>query len=352
MIRIYPLLLLLVFTVNLPAQTPKDSTLKIGYAGSEPFVMAGDKAEGIAPDIWKEIAFNAELDYEFKPYPSIGDGIEAVQAGELDVLIGPITINSQRAENIAFSQPFFDTEMGILAPVMGLTLWDRIKPLFSINFLIAVLSFLLLLSIVGLIFWLVEGRRYPGEYGEKPSQGIGSGIWLALVTMTTVGYGDMAPKTTAGRVVIGSWMIISLIMATSFIAGIATTLSLTGQSEKTITQLGQLEGKKVAVPNYKKMLDNFKAIGATPVTVDKVEAGYKLLTDGTVEALVYDIVPLEYLSNKVPKEHFKLSKQNINPQHYGFVFPLNSPLRHTVNLEILKLKEANEVDQIISGYIQ
>jgi len=51
------------------------STLRIGFAGSEPFVMAGDEAQGIAPDIWKEIAFNAELDYEFKPYPSINEGI-------------------------------------------------------------------------------------------------------------------------------------------------------------------------------------------------------------------------------------------------------------------------------------
>lgn len=350
--RIYPFLLFLLFTVHLFAQTPKDSTLQVGYAGSEPFVMAGDEAKGIALDIWKEIAFNAELDYEFKPYGSINEGITAVQAGELDVLIGPITINSQRAVDISFSQPFFDTEMGLLAPVMEQTLWDRIRPLFSVNFLIAVFSFLLLLTFVGLIFWLVEGRKYPDVYGNKPSKGIGSGIWLALVTMTTVGYGDMAPKTTAGRVVIGSWMIISLIMATSFIAGIATTLSLTGNSEKTITEVSQLEGKKVAVPNYKKMLDNFKAVGGTPIMVNNVEEGYQLLIDGKVDVLAYDIVPLEYIANTDSESDFKLSKSNINPQHYGFIFPLNSALRHSVNIEILKLKESGDIDQIISGYIR
>ncbi len=334
------------------AQTEKDSTLQIGYAGSEPFVISGNEAKGIAPDIWKEIAFNAELDYNLMPCSSINEGIAAVQSGELDVLVGPITINSQRAENISFSQPFFDTEMGILAPIIELTFWDRIAPLFSVNFLLAVLSFLLLLTFVGLIFWLVEGRKYPEEYGNRPSQGIGSGIWLALVTMTTVGYGDMAPKTPVGRIVIGSWMIVSLIMATSFIAGIATTLSLTNRSEKTITQLGQLDGKKVAVPNYKKIIDNFKAVGATPVTVNHVEEGYRLLTDGKVDALVYDIVPLEYISNSSPRKDYKLSKRNINPQHYGFVFPLNSSLRHAVNIEILKLRESGDTDQIISGYVQ
>ncbi len=350
--KIHLSLFFILSILQLSAQTKKDSTLRVGFAGSEPFVMAGEEAKGIAPDIWKEIAFNAELDYEFKPYASINDGIAAIQSGELDALIGPVTINSQRAENISFSQPFFDTEMGILAPVMEQTLWDRIKPLFSTNFLYAVFGFLMLLTFVGFLFWLVEGRKYPDEYGDKPIKGIGSGIWLALVTMTTVGYGDLAPRTPLGRFVIGSWMIISLIMATSFVAGIATTLTLAGKSEKTITSLSQLEGKKVAVPNYKKMLDNFKAVGGIPITVNKVEEGYKLLIDGDVDALVYDILPLEYIANTAPKTDFKLSKRNLNPQHYGFVFPLNSELRHTVNIEILKLKESSDIDQIISTYLK
>ena len=33
-------------------------------------------------------------------------------------------------------------------------------------------------------------------------------------------------------------------------------------------------------------MDNFRAVGGTPVTVNKVEEGYKLLTDGLVDALV------------------------------------------------------------------
>ncbi len=350
--KIYLSLFFILSILQVSAQSKKDSTLRVGFAGSEPFVMAGGEANGIAPEIWKEIAFNAELDYEFKPYESISEGIAAIQSGELDALIGPVTINSQRAEDISFSQPFFDTEMGILAPVMELSLWERIKPLFSPNFLYAVSGFLMLLTFVGFLFWLVEGRNYPDDYGHKPVEGIGSGIWLALVTMTTVGYGDLAPRTPLGRFVIGSWMIISLIMATSFVAGIATTLTLAGKSEKTITSLSQLEGKKVAVPNYKKMMDNFRVIGGTPVTVNNVEEGYKLLTDGEVDALVYDIVPLEYVANKAPKTDFKLSKRNINPQHYGFVFQLNSELRHIANIEILKLKESGDIDQIISGYIQ
>ena len=57
----------------------------------------------------------------------------------------------------------------------------------------------------GTMVWRMEGDR-PGTTFDS----WGDGIWWALTTMTTVGYGDHVPETTSGRVVAAIIMIVGV----------------------------------------------------------------------------------------------------------------------------------------------
>ncbi len=329
-------------------------TLNVGYVGSAPFIIStpdGQRPKGIVFDIWREIAFSINKQYRLKEMSSIDQGISSVRTGELDVLIGPITINSERATKIAFSQPFYDTELALLAPVVELSFWDHLTPFLSSTFLFAILGLLLTLGIVGFLFWLVEGRHFPEDYPKDPIKCIGIGAWLAVVTMTTVGYGDYAPKTPKGRVVMGSWMIISLILATTFVAGIATTFSKVGQGKKTIASLNQLDGKEVAVPSNQKVISLIRAVSGDPVKVQDVSEAYSLLLEGKVDAVLYDQVPLKYVFEKGEKGNYLLTKKNIYPQHYGFILRNESDLKSLIDKQIIRMRESNEIGEIVSQWI-
>ncbi|WP_026450209.1 transporter substrate-binding domain-containing protein [Aequorivita capsosiphonis] len=349
--KYFSLLFLLFFSNTLLIAQEKQDKLKVGYAGSAPFVMHSEKEEGIVIDIWKEIAFGINRNYNLIEYKSVADGIKAIDNKELDILIGPITINSSRAALVNFSQPYYNTELAILAPVVKTSFWGKIKPFMSTTFLYAVIGLLFILTFVGFLFWAVEGRKYPEEYGQGVVKGTASGVWLAVVTMTTVGYGDLAPRSAAGRFILGAWMITSLILATSFVAGIATTFSKSTSDDKTITGLTHLENKKVAVPNYKKIIDKVRDVGGSPVAVGDVSEGYQMLLDKKVDAVIYDAIPLEYIFEDDKKDDFVLSKKRIEPQYYGFLFPIGSDLKRKVDLQIINLQENQEITHIVEDWI-
>lgn len=346
------------FASHTNAQTkpfnPSKDTLVISVAGNDPFIVENqdtDELSGISIDIWEEMAYKNNWEYRYVTYPTVNKALKAVEKGDSDLAIGPISITSSRVKKLMFSQPYYQSSLAIGSRADGLGLWGRIKPLFSLKLLIAVGVFLFILAIVGTLLWLAEHKASPEQFPRDPKKGIGNGMWLAIVTMSTTGYGDMAPVTLRGRIVAGIWMVITIIFATSMVAGIASTLTLTGMGDSTITKVEELANKKSATVAGSPATTFVKEHKSKPIVVDTFDEALKLLGEKKVDAVVYDRPQLLYFQQNNKEEDLYVAKAEYYKQGYGFAFPLNSEFVYQVNLELLKLAEEREIEDIVAEYL-
>ena len=79
----------------------------------------------------------------------------------------------------------------------------------------------------GALIWLLDHREYPN---------IWVGMWWALQTVTTVGYGDVAPTHLSGRIVATFVMLYGVAFVTIFVAAITSIFVTRAYDERGIAQ--------------------------------------------------------------------------------------------------------------------
>lgn len=352
--------LFLLFTFSFSnSQNEADKTLQkpvkdliVGYAGTEPFVInENDNWEGISVEIWDLVSKEIGIKYVPKPYASVSQALNDLSLGKIDVLVGPTSITSERSEFVEFSQPYFQSSLAIMSRADDPSFFDRIAPLFTINLLYALLVFLFILGIVGTLLWLAERKASPEQFPHEPVKGIANGMWCAIVTMSTTGYGDIAPVTLMGRIVAGTWMIVSILFATTMVAGIASSLTLAGLGKNTISSAEEFQNKKIAVLKNSPSVEFVKSYNGKTVLVQNLAEAHKLLKDKDVQGVVFDRPQLEYFLQQNKDKELTISVAEYLKQGYGFAFPLHSDRVSEFNVELLKFKEEGVLRDITAEWL-
>lgn len=344
--------ILFTLTANAQAKTSsQNQTLKVGVAGTPPFVVDVEQQEGISLEIWQTLSEIANINYQLVPFSDVPHALRALTNGKVDIAVGPISITAERAERMKFTQPYFQSSLSILSRTDRPSVWERIKPFFSTHFFIAILIFLCILGIVGTLLWLAEREKNPDQFPVRPARGIANGMWLAIVTMSTVGYGDKSPVTLGGRIITGCWIIISILFATSMVAGIASTLTLSGMKTVVISTAEQLNNKRVGVIANSPAAEFTQGHGGKTVLIGSLEKGYEMLKEKQIAAVVYDRPQLLYFLKHHQDEKVAVSKIEYMRQGYGFAVQLKSDILHKIDINLLKLQESGHVDRIVKEWL-
>jgi len=76
-------------------------------------------------------------------------------------------------------------------------------------------TFMALALVGGILIRFADEKNFPS---------VGLGVWWALQTVTTVGYGDVVPTTVTGRVIGGIVMVIGIAFISFVTAGVTSAL--------------------------------------------------------------------------------------------------------------------------------
>ncbi len=154
----------------------------------------------------------------------------------------------------------------------------------ALGLALGVMGVLLLVS--ASIMQAVEGTAQPDRFGSVPAA-----MWWAVVTLSTVGYGDMVPVTTLGRMVAGfvSMLGIAMFALPTAILGAGLMQELQKRSFATAAAL------IARVPLFRQLASHQLAELTALLKPREVPAGYTLIRRGERGDAMYFLVEGEVL---------------------------------------------------------
>ena len=344
-----------------PAPAIPRPHLVVGLMQSPPFCIRGEDGSwsGISVELWQWIAADLGIDTEFRETTVTGlfDGL--APGGPLDLSIGALTITAEREDRLDFSQSFFLSGLGLAvktAPGTG-GIWAWLGRLLVWNFWRIVAALIASLVLVALLIWALEHKGNPKEFGGegKLHRGIGSALWWSAVTMTTVGYGDLAPRSPAGRLVAIAWMFVSLFLVSWFTASMASILT----AERLDTGTG---GLVVRGPDDLRRL-HVAAIAGTSSEdylrrhqIDYIRVPPKdligVLFTGRAQAVLGDAPTLRYVArSEAYAGRITVLPQTFEIESYGIALRDGSPWRKPVDRALLHRLASPEWRDLVYRYL-
>lgn len=326
--------------------------IRVAAVNEPPFVISQDKlSTGLVIDIFKFIAETQHWHYQITIVSEdIDAAIDAIAANKFDILIGPVSVTSERIARVDYGRPFFLSEIKLAFNTHSVSALETFYNLFkAIPLLIVGLVFLGFLLISNLI-WFAE-RSANEEMPKGYFKGTVFSFWV-FVSHFLKGGMFYRPTTTAARVVITFWFIVALsfylIVTSTYTAYM--TAKIVSASEP-VHDVSDLSGKRLAYVKGEMYVKYIKAISAEPVPKANLVEAIDALQNQEVFGVVEDSL---ILSTVIDASNFKdltVSSFKFSSDEFSFAYPQNSPIRNIVDQMIVTMQDTGEMATLCKLYL-
>ena len=323
---------------------------------------------------------NLGIAVTYVPYPDLASFYVGLRNGNCDFAVGAVELDPQRAACPASCPdpstallPVLSEEDYVTDPVpyqlrlaqdiccleysssyymSGFALMSRLKrnrisvldAIFSMEILNVAMPVLCGLISFGTLMWLLERRTNPAFKNQT------AGVYYAFVSLSTFGFGDLAPATTPGRLLTIFWTIFSVFSLTAFGGTISSKLTVAQLSVTTIDSLSQVTPAEICIEanyllvnrliaeTYSLSLDDRGRVNAPgSIMTGSLASCVQAVLDGTVKAYVTDGPLLQWLAYEYLDEQDLYVSPVVRKNPLAWAFPKGSPVRPVLDAAIMKM---------------
>jgi ABC-type amino acid transport substrate-binding protein len=327
--------------------------LIVGVTELPPYAIKAEDGswQGLGVELWTRAAREMGVEFVFREYDRTKSITQALVDREID-LTCMAAVNEANETILDLSHAYHRTGLDIVVSLTsrGRQWLDYLRQVSWGNIIAVVGLFIFISLIAGIILWCFERKANPDMFGDQLSSGIGNGLWWALVTMTTVGYGDKAPKTIGGRMVAVVWMFLSV----SFIAGYTAVIT----SSMTVSELSgrvrdarDLPHARVGALSRSETFDVLVSKGISPIPFNDLPAGLQAVADRRIDAFVDNEAQLTYLVRNIFPGRLLVLGETFEHHYVAMVLQAGSVWREPLNRAIAKIILEDQWDQLKLKYM-
>ncbi|XP_068649181.1 glutamate receptor 2.7-like [Aristolochia californica] len=336
--------------------------VKTGYNEFVAVELEPNATKGYVVDIFRTVMETMPyVQLDFQPYDNghveelgyYDELIYQVFLKRYDAVVGDTTIRANRSNYVDFSQPFTDSGISMIVPVVDADVTKKIlwflAP-FSMELWFATAG----ISVVkGVLIWFFERSTNEEFQGTIPEQLIYE--WIMTVReklISTVGAGEKL-NTNHSRFVSSLWTFVIFVLVTSYAANLTSILTVEKLRPK-VTDLQTLIKNKenIGCQNGSFVLEFLKEQGADESNIipyPSVEEYVKALNlgspNGGVSAIVDEIPYIKVFLKKYCR-NYTMAGKTYRTGGFAFAFPIGSPLVSDVSRAVVQFNQyrMNEIE--------
>jgi polar amino acid transport system substrate-binding protein len=328
------------------AEQREAETLRIAVYDVPPYgyVDTDGSIAGVSVDLWRRVAEQMEWSFRLIPVSDMESILSGLEQGRFDAAIGAITITPERAARVDFSYPAHRSGVAIAlrketGPIFALmsygTAVSELSPL--------ILIILTMLILIGIAMWIVEQRARSAAGGsESAVVSLRDGLYWAVVTMTTVGYGDKTPKTTLGRMVAILWMLSSLVLVSLLSTSLVSRLTAERVESRDLAASIDLRGKKLAAVAQSSGAEYLDELHLQYAKYQDLPEALDALVDGQAKAVVNSVGALQYFIAKRYARVLEIPQGLLAPAYMAIALPEHSPIKKPIDRALIKITNSPE----------